>query len=58
MANLLANKNVLVTGGGVGIGREISLELARSGARVAITYLTHQPDEELELEIKELRAAS
>ncbi|WP_427170157.1 SDR family NAD(P)-dependent oxidoreductase [Arthrobacter sp. 92] len=53
MANLLANKNVLVTGGGVGIGREISLELARSGARVAITYLTHQPDEELELEIKE-----
>lgn len=53
MAHLLTNKNVLITGGGVGIGREVSLELARAGARVDITYLTHRPDEELEQEIKE-----
>lgn len=38
-------KNAFVTGGGVGIGKAISLELARSGARVAITYLSHQPDD-------------
>ncbi|WP_285247699.1 MULTISPECIES: SDR family NAD(P)-dependent oxidoreductase [unclassified Pseudarthrobacter] len=53
MALLLTNKNVLVTGGGIGIGREISLELARSGANVAITYFTHHPDEELAREVKE-----
>lgn len=49
----LANKNVLVTGGGVGIGREIALELARAGGRVVITYLTHEPDAELAEEVKE-----
>jgi 3-oxoacyl-[acyl-carrier protein] reductase len=49
----LANKNVLVTGGGVGIGREIALELARAGGRVVITYLTHEPDAELAGEVRE-----
>jgi 3-oxoacyl-[acyl-carrier protein] reductase len=40
----LQGKTALVTGGGTGIGRAISLALARSGASVAITYLSH--DEE------------
>jgi 3-oxoacyl-[acyl-carrier protein] reductase len=35
----MQNKCALVTGGGAGIGREISIELARAGARVAIADL-------------------
>ena len=37
----------MVTGGGTGIGRAIATELARAGARVAITYRAHEPDDEL-----------
>jgi 3-oxoacyl-[acyl-carrier protein] reductase len=37
----------LVTGGATGIGRAIAVELARAGARVAVTYRTHEPDDEL-----------
>ena len=47
MTTDLANTTALVTGGGVGIGRQIALRLARSGARVAVTYRTHEPDGEL-----------
>lgn len=36
-----------MTGGATGIGRAIAVELARSGARVAVTYRTHEPDDEL-----------
>src|ERR1051326_211636 len=36
----LSGKRVLVTGAARRIGREIAIELARSGAHVAITYLT------------------
>ncbi len=37
----------LVTGGAVGIGREIAVRLAEDGADVALTYLSHRPDEAL-----------
>ena len=47
VARDLASTTALVTGGGVGIGRKIALRLARAGARVAVTYRTHEPDEEL-----------
>ncbi|MBI4786281.1 MAG: SDR family oxidoreductase [Chloroflexi bacterium] len=40
----LKGKTAVVTGGNVGIGRAISLALARAGADVAITYYDH--DEE------------
>lgn len=43
----LAGRTALVTGGGVGIGRSIAIELARAGVRTAITYRTHEPDAEL-----------
>jgi 3-oxoacyl-[acyl-carrier protein] reductase len=34
----LRSKNVLVTGSGTGIGREVALEFARQGANVAFHY--------------------
>ena len=39
----LAGKTALVTAGSVGIGRAISLALARCGADVALTYFS-RPD--------------
>jgi NAD(P)-dependent dehydrogenase (short-subunit alcohol dehydrogenase family) len=41
MNNILASKRALVTGSGTGIGREIALEFARSGADVALHYSHH-----------------
>lgn len=49
----LAGKTALVTGGNIGIGREIALQLAEAGADVAITYLTH-PGDEVVVKIKEM----
>jgi 3-oxoacyl-[acyl-carrier protein] reductase len=41
---LLAGKNALVTGGSQGIGAAISLELAREGAGVCLTYRKHEAE--------------
>jgi 3-oxoacyl-[acyl-carrier protein] reductase len=51
MAELLAGRTALVTGGSVGIGRGIAAQYAAAGARVAITYRTHEPDEALVAEL-------
>ncbi len=42
----LAGKTVLITGAARRIGRTIALALAESGANVAITYLSSQPEAE------------
>ena len=39
---LLEGKNAIVTGGSQGIGTAASLELAREGANVCITYRKHE----------------
>lgn len=46
MTQLLENKTALITGGGIGIGREIALQFADAGARIAITYRSHEPDDQ------------
>jgi len=40
----LEGKTALVTGGSMGIGTEISLDLARNGADVALTYRSHEKE--------------
>jgi 3-oxoacyl-[acyl-carrier protein] reductase len=40
----LSNQTALVTGGAIGIGREVALALARAGADVALTYRSHDGD--------------
>lgn len=50
----LAGKRVLVTGGAKRIGRVIALELAKAGARVAITYRGSK--DEADATVRELKA--
>ena len=40
----LAGKTAFVTGGNLGIGRAVSLALARCGADVALTYYSHEAE--------------
>ena len=35
----LQGKNAFVTGGSIGIGKEVVIDLARNGANVAFTYV-------------------
>jgi len=41
---LLEGKNAIVTGGSAGIGAATSLELAREGANVCLTYRKHETE--------------
>ena len=41
---LLEGKNAIVTGGSAGIGAATSLELAREGANVCLTYRKHEAE--------------
>ena len=41
---LLEEKNALVTGGSQGIGAAVSLELAREGANICLTYRKHEAE--------------
>jgi NAD(P)-dependent dehydrogenase (short-subunit alcohol dehydrogenase family) len=41
---MLQGQAALVTGAGRGIGKEIALELARNGCRVAVNYFTDSPE--------------
>ena len=42
----LAGKTAFVTGGNIGIGRAVSLALARCGADVVLTYYSHKEEGE------------
>ena len=46
----IAGKTAFVTGGNIGIGRAVSLALARCGADVALTYYSHEAEGQQTLE--------
>lgn len=47
MTKTLSGRIALVTGGSIGIGRGIALRYAEAGARIALTYRSHEPDQAL-----------
>ena len=52
---LLEGKNALVTGGSQGIGAAISLDLAREGANICLTYRKHEDEaKEYERQIRSM----
>jgi len=42
----LAGRTVLVTGASIGIGREVALQFAAAGCRLALTYFEHRAEAE------------
>ena len=50
----LKDKVAIVTGGGQGLGRAISLQFAREGAKVAIAQRTQEKLEQTKADIEEL----
>lgn len=54
----MKNRIALVTGGGRGIGQAIALELARAGARVAITARTQSQLEQVVRQIRDIGGGS
>jgi len=55
---LLEGRNALVTGGGRGIGKEVALDLANSGANVAVASRTKAELDETVLEIEKFGVKS
>ena len=51
----LEGKGAIVTGGSLGIGRAVALDLAREGANVAVNYRRHDTEaKEVVAEIEEM----
>ena len=55
-STLLKNKTAIVTGGARGIGRGISLELAKRGANVAMVYMSASTAPKAHAFVQELQA--
>ena len=55
---LLAGKNVLITGAGQNIGRSIALEMARQGANIYFTELNQESCKSVEAELQEISPQS
>lgn len=51
---MIKNKNVIITGGTRGIGREIAITLAENGANIAINYRNY--NEDIEILIEQLKS--
>jgi 3-oxoacyl-[acyl-carrier protein] reductase len=58
MTTLLENKTALITGGGVGIGEGIARQFAEAGARIAITYRSHEPSDQFVTDVERFSGAS
>ena len=51
----LVGKTAFITGGNIGIGRGVSLALARCGADVALTYFSHPEEGEATVKAIQIR---